>query len=68
MDLCIEDRNYTLKVISIQLKYGNIMNSNHGNDGTQPNKDRKFFKMHPVNDHLFTLLLSMIFPKKIINN
>ena len=45
-------------MISIQHYRGNIIHSIYG-DGTQPNKDFKIFKRHRVNDHVFTLHLSM---------
>ena len=55
-----EDRIYTSKVIGLQHYRGNIIPSNHGNV-TQPNKDFKIFKNHRVNDHLITLLVSMMY-------
>ena len=54
-----EDRIYTTKVISLQHyhgNHGNIIHSNH----YQPNKDFKVFKKSRVNNHLLTLLLSMV--------
>ena len=45
-------------MISIQHYYGNIIDSNHGNE-TQPNKYFKVFKNHRVNEHILTLILSM---------
>ena len=52
---------YTSKKISIHYhcNHGNVIDSNHGN-GTQPNKDFEVFKKHRANDHLLTLLLSMV--------
>ena len=54
-----EVRIYASKVMSIQHYHGIIIDSNHGN-GTQPIIDFKVFEKHRINDHIITLLLSMV--------
>ena len=61
-----EDRNYTLKEISILHYYGNhgnTIDSNHGS-WSHPNEDIKVLKKHRVSDRLYTVLLSMIHTEK----